>query len=72
MNESSRGLGGEVGDPPISGGFPPNHTRDPPISGGFDSPPNPKEDYPTPPLSSQGQTTDLPSLGAFGQEDLGK
>ena len=59
MNESSRGDpgGGAGGDPPISGGFPP--------------PPHPKEEFPTPPSSAQGQNTDL-QLGAFGQDDLGK
>ena len=60
MNESSRGAAaGAVpgGDPPISGGFPP--------------PPHPKEEFPTPPSSAQGQTSDL-QLGAFGQEDLGE
>ena len=58
MNESSRGDagGGAGGDPPISGGFPP--------------PPHPKEEFPTPPSSAQGQNTDL-QLGAFGQDDLG-
>ena len=79
MNESSRGVGGSVGDPPISGGFPPPHSRgndgDPPISGGFDPPANPiKEEFPTrdtPPSSTHGQTTDLASLGAFVQDDLG-
>ena len=55
MNESSRGEGGG-GDPPISGGFPP--------------PPHPKEEFPSPPSSAQGQATDL-QLGAFGQDDLG-
>ena len=57
MNESSRGEGGGGGDPPISGGFPP--------------PPHPKEEFPSPPSSAQGQATDL-QLGAFGQDDLGK
>ena len=58
MNESSRGEGGGGGDPPISGGFPP--------------PPHLKEEFPTPPTSAQGQTTDL-QLGAdFNQDDLGK
>ena len=61
MNESSHG--GDTG-PQEPGG-------DPPISGGFPPPPHPKEEFPTPPSSAQGQTTDL-QLGAFGQEDLGK
>ena len=56
MNESSRGEAGG-GDPPISGGFPP--------------PPHPKEEFPTPPSSAQGQNSDL-QLGAFGQDDLGE
>ena len=56
MNESSRGKGS--GDPPISGGFPP--------------PPHPKEEFPTPPSSAQGQNADTLQLGAFGQEDLGE
>ena len=62
MNESSRG---EPGPGPQEPG------GDPPISGGFPPPPHPKEEFPTPPSSAQGQTSDL-QLGAFGQEDLGQ
>lgn len=62
MNESSRGEA--VAGPQEPGG-------DPPISGGFPPPPHPKEEFPTPPSSAQGQAPDL-QLGAFGQEDLGQ
>ena len=62
MNESSRG---EAAPGPQEPG------GDPPISGGFPPPPHPKEEFPTPPSSAQGQTGDL-QLGAFGQEDLGE
>ena len=64
MNESSRG---DPGPQPEPGG---GAGGDPPISGGFPPPPHPKEEFPTPPSSAQGQTGDL-QLGTFGQEDLG-
>ena len=71
MSECNRGVEG--------GGVPPFHPAsrtkpeagDPPISGGFPPPPHPKEEFPTPPSSAQGQAPDL-QLGAFGQEDLGQ
>ena len=47
MNESSRGEAGG-GDPPISGGFPP--------------PPHPKEEFPTPPSSAQGQRKSVTNI----------
>jgi len=71
MSECNRGVEG--------GGVPPFHPAsrtkpeagDPPISGGFPPPPHPKEEFPSPPSSAQGQNPEMQALDTFGQEELG-